>query len=61
MCLYLFLFLFQVLPLPVHQLFACQSKEHGGPAGELWGHPDELPGLCCDKAAAHQGHAKEAV
>ena len=51
----------QVLPLPVHPLPAQQSEGHGGPAGQLRGHPDELPGLRGNKAAAHQGDPEEAV
>lgn len=51
----------QVLPPPVHQLLTHESEEHGGPAGQLRGHPDELPGLCRHQAAAHQGHTEETV
>lgn len=53
--------LLQVLSLPVHQLLTHESEEHGGPAGQLRGHPDELFGLCRHQAAAHQGHTEEAV
>lgn len=51
----------QVLPPPVHQLLTHEPEEHGGPAGQLRGHPDELPGVGRHQAAAHQGHAEEAV
>lgn len=51
----------QVLPPPVHQLLTGQPEEHGGPAGQLRRHPDELPGVGRNQAAAHQGHAEEAV
>lgn len=53
--------LLQVLPSPVHQLLTHESEEHGGPAGQLRGHPDELPGLCRHQAAAHQGYTEETV
>lgn len=56
-----FFCLLQVLPSPVHQLLTHESEEHGGPAGQLRGHPDELPGLRCHQAAAHQGHTEETV
>lgn len=44
---------FQVLSLPVHPLPAHHPEEHGGPAGQLRGHLDELPGLCGHQAAPH--------
>ena len=51
----------QILPLPVHPPRPGQPAHHGGPHGELRGHPDELPGVGRHQATADQSHAEEAV
>lgn len=51
----------QVLPLPVLPLPAPVFANSGGSHVQLWGHPDELPGRCCNSPAANQSGSKEAV
>lgn len=51
----------QVLPPPLLPLPAPVSAHPGGPHLQLRGHPHELPRVCRDAPAPHQGGPKETV